>query len=271
MGGGVEPDEAFVWWQPYVNGGDVVVLRTSGADGYNDYLFTQIGGIDSVETLLVDTRALANDPYVRYRLETAEAVFMAGGDQATYLDAWKGTGVEDGLHAAWDRGAILGGTSAGLAVLGDRVFSAANGTVYSDEALEDPFNPYMTFEDDFLDLPPLQGWITDSHFDERDRYGRLVGFLARWSVQGLPRYGLGVDESTALVVGPDGQGTVVGSGQVTVMVALDAPIVLTAGVALEMEVGVAVLSGGQGLEMPDGAGALTLLGWLASGGDLTQP
>ena len=69
MGGGTEPDEAFVWWNTLHGGGDVVVLRTSGSDGYNDYLFSDIGGVDSVETLIVDSRALASHPYVAWRIE----------------------------------------------------------------------------------------------------------------------------------------------------------------------------------------------------------
>ena len=62
MGGGGEPDEAFEWWRNLLAAGDVVVLRASGSDGYNDYLFEEIGGVDSVETLLVDSVELANDP-----------------------------------------------------------------------------------------------------------------------------------------------------------------------------------------------------------------
>ncbi|MEM1033029.1 MAG: hypothetical protein AAGN82_21965 [Myxococcota bacterium] len=81
MGGGADVDSAFRWQRDRVAGGDVVVLRTSGSDGYNGYLFDDIGGVDSVETLLVTTRTLANDPWVAARITGAEAVFMAGGDK----------------------------------------------------------------------------------------------------------------------------------------------------------------------------------------------
>lgn len=237
MGGGAEPDAAFTWWIGPVAGGDVVVLRTSGEDGYNDYLYAQIGGVDSVETLRVDTPMLANDPYVRWRIEHAEGLFFAGGDQTTYVDAWRGTGLEDAVHAAWARGAVIGGTSAGLAILGDRVFTASNGTVYSWEALEDPYNDYMTFEDDFLNFDPLAGWVTDSHFAERDRLGRLVTFLARMQEDGLQTVpvGIGVDEATALLVGSDGQGTVVGDGAVYVLRTSAPASVCDAGVPLTMD------------------------------------
>ncbi|MBK6916567.1 MAG: cyanophycinase [Deltaproteobacteria bacterium] len=216
MGGGPDVDAAFTWWQSWVDGGDVVVLRASGADGYNDYLFADIGGVDSVETLLVDTEALADDPYVVCRVAQAEAVFMAGGDQARYMTLWKDRGLAEAVMTAWDRGAVVGGTSAGLAVLGEFVFAAYNDTVDTDEALADPYNRYMTMDRGMFGLAPLGGVITDSHFHERDRMGRLVGFLARivqdgWADDVL---GLGVDEGTALLVGPDGTGTVVGDGSV---------------------------------------------------------
>ena len=232
MGGGTEPDEAFVWWNTLHGGGDVVVLRTSGSDGYNDYLFSDIGGVDSVETLIVDSRALASHPYVAWRIEHAEAVFLAGGDQATYVEFWDGTGVDAALELAYARGAVVGGTSAGLAVLGDRVFTAEVGTVYSEEALEDPYNDYLRFDDDVLVLPMLDGVITDSHFAQRDRMGRLVTFVARMHQDGLPQaLGIGVDEATALLIGPDGVGEVVGSGAVYLVVGGD-PEVCTAGTPL---------------------------------------
>lgn len=231
MGGGPDVDEAFTWWQSWVDAGDVVVLRASGADGYNDCLFADIGGVDSVETLLVDTAALADDPYVVCRVAQAEAVFMAGGDQAQYMTLWKDRGLAEAVMTAWDRGAVVGGTSAGLAVLGEFVFAAYNDTVYSDEALDDPYNRYMTMDLGMFGFAPLVGVITDSHFYERDRMGRLVGFLARivqdgWADDVL---GLGVDEGTALLVGPDGTGTVVGAGSVYAVRSNGAPQVCEAG------------------------------------------
>jgi cyanophycinase len=252
MGGGTEPDEAFHWWRPLVNGGDVVILRTSGEDGYNAYLYEQIGGVDSVETLRVDRRALAEDPYVAWRVRTAEGIFIAGGDQSTYLAAWKDTPLHEALAAAWARGAVIGGTSAGLAVLGDRVYSARRGSVVSAEATADPFHRKITFEDAFLALPPLAGWVTDTHFSERDRMGRLVAFVARTVVDGVadPAFGLGVDEGTALLVDGAGAGRVVGPGAVFAVRA-DGPVAgCRPGSPLSVEVSVATLRAGDAISLP---------------------
>ena len=188
MGGGPDVDEAFHWWKPYHAGGDVVVLRASGADGYNDYLHREIGDVDSVETLLVDTRELADSEYVAWRVERAEAIFIAGGDQSKYLSQWRDTALQGALERALQRGAAIGGTSAGCAILGGFIYAANEGTIYSDEALADPYDMRLTLEREFLTTTRLVDVITDTHFYERDRLGRLIAFVARlredgWSQQ----------------------------------------------------------------------------------------
>jgi len=234
MGGGPDVDAAFGWQRDRIDGGDVVVLRASGADGYNDYLFTDVGGIDSVETMIVDTADLAAEPYVRWQLDHAEAIFLAGGDQAVYLAAWKDGPVEDALAGAWARGAVVGGTSAGCAVLGEVVYRATTGSVYSDEALADPYDPYVTLDRGFLALPPLVGIVTDTHFGARDRMGRLLAFVARAYADGWATspVGLGVDEGTALVIDEAGTGTVVGAGAVYAIIPTAPPTACTPGAPL---------------------------------------
>ncbi len=272
MGGGTDVDAAFTWWKPYVNGGDVIILRASGSDGYNDYLYTEIGGVDSVETLLVTTVALANSDYVRFAIEHAEGIFLAGGDQANYMAAWKGTGVETALMKAWSRGAILGGTSAGCDVLGELIFAATNGSVYSSEALADPYNSYMTLDRDFLALPLLKGFITDTHFAQRDRMGRMVGFLGRVLADGwaTEARGIGIDEETALVVDKAGQGKVLGNGAVYLLEAKAPPALCAAGKPLEYA-GLALhkLGAGATITLPSGATAAPATTLSAAGGALT--
>lgn len=219
MGGGTDVDDAFRWQRDRIGGGDVVVLRASGADGYNTYLQDEIGGTDSVETMLVDTRALALEPYVKWQLDHAEAIFIAGGDQAVYVGAWDGSPVADAIAAAWGRGAVVGGTSAGCAFLAGVVYAATNGSVVSGEALEDPYDPRVTLIRDVVALPPIVDVVTDTHFAARDRMGRLAAFVGRAFADSLSTrpLGLGVDEATALVIDETGLGTVMGQGAVYVM------------------------------------------------------
>lgn len=235
MGGGTDVDEAFVWWKPLLAGGDVVILRSSGADGYNDYLYSQIGGFDSVETLLVTSKDLANDAYVQWRVSHAEGVFLAGGDQSNYVTFWRDTALSAAITEVYQRGGVIGGTSAGCAVLGQFLFPAYAGSVTSDEALLDPYNQYMTLEKDFFSFSPLAGFITDTHFVTRDRMGRLVGFLGRILTDGWApaAFGLGIDEHTAVVIGAAGNGEILGSGKVYLVRASEKPAVCSKGMPLE--------------------------------------
>ena len=205
MGGGTEPDDAIEWLLAKAGGGDVVVLRASGSDGYNDYFYREIGGVNSVRSYVFSLREEAFDDGMLDSIERAELIFLAGGDQAKYLRFWKGTPVQTLLNAHLRAGKPIGGTSAGLAVLGDTVYAAYKDSIQSREALQDPFSEDLTLETGFLSVPFLGNVITDSHFSERGRLGRLLAFQARGIEQrDKPFVGIGVDEETALAVGPEG-------------------------------------------------------------------
>jgi cyanophycinase len=224
MGGGLDVDASFSQRAfPIANGGDVVVIRTSGTNGYNDYLFNLASGAlkpDSVETLLLDTREKANSDYAEWTLRNAELIFIAGGDQSSYLNAWKDTRSEDAIRAAYLRGAVIGGTSAGLAVQGEHIYDPDGVTaVTSAEAVANPYRSGMLFSTLFLDLPLMGDIITDTHFSQRDRMGRLLAFMARLRQDGnAPRIvGVGVSENTAIFLDRDGRGIVDGSGSAYVI------------------------------------------------------
>lgn len=219
MGGSTEVDAGFSQRAyPVANGGDIVILRTSGKDGYNSYLYNLVSGPlkpDSVETMLVDSRDKANSEYVDWVIRTAELIFIAGGDQATYVNAWQGTRVEDALHAAHARGAVIGGTSAGLAVMGEFVYDPDGiAGITSAEALANPYSPFMTLSTDFLRFPIMDGIVTDSHFHARDRMGRTLAFMARLRQDGSAAQitGLAIDEQTSLFIDRNGLGVVDNNG-----------------------------------------------------------
>lgn len=227
-GGGKDVDAAFGWFIAKAGGGDVVVLRASGGDGYNAYLRSR-GRTDSVETLLIKSRAGASDPFVVDKVRRAEALFFAGGDQWKYVERWKGTPLKEAIHQLVSRGVPIGGTSAGLAILGEYCFSAQNDTITSAEALDDPYHPKATLETGFLSLPHMTGVLTDSHFAARDRMGRLVSFLARLRAEGKIVKGIGVDEKAAVLVEEDGEARVVGHDAAYLVSLQEAPMVCTRG------------------------------------------
>lgn len=220
MGGGTDIDECFEWMIDRSGGGDFLVLRTSGTDAYNAYLFDMKtpAGIqaDSVATLIIGTRSAAFDPFVLDAISRAEAVWIVGGDQAKHVRCWQGTPVLKAIEAAVARGVPIGGTSSGLDVLGQFLFLRENDTdsmdnLRSADALGDPFHDQITLVHDFLNLPHLEGVILESHFVQSNRMGRLVTFLGRilengWTSDGR---GIGIQSNTALLVELDGTATVV--------------------------------------------------------------
>ena len=224
MGGGTDLDEAFKWLCARASGGDLLVLRATGNDDYNPYI-AKLCRLNSVATLIIPDRTAAADPFVAQAIAHAAAIFISGGDQSNYINFWQGTPVQAELNEAIQRGVPIGGTSAGLAVLGEYAYTA-QGDKPNDPnldgklAMADPYGPRITISHNFLEIPILRGIITDSHFAKRDRMGRLLVFLARLNEpDGKPApsnapkvRGIGVEQGAAVLVEPDGKATVVGKG-----------------------------------------------------------
>ena len=98
-GGGLDNDDAMKWFLNRADGGDVVVIRSSSTDGYNNYLYSSLGvTVNSVETILINSREAAEHPYVEEQIRNAEALFIAGGDQYDYYEFWKDTPVMDAIN-----------------------------------------------------------------------------------------------------------------------------------------------------------------------------
>ncbi len=216
MGGSTDVDAAINWFLQRAAGGDVVVIRSSGADGYNQYMYDMVN-VNSVETIIIDSRTKAGLSSVAQKIRNAEALFIAGGDQWDYVNYWKNTPTEDAINYLINTKKVtVGGTSAGTAVLGAVYFSAQNGTVTSAQALSNPYNRYSTLgQNDFISTSLLQNSITDSHFTQRDRQGRLISFMARmmkdWNYTTVK--GIGIDEQTAVCIDETGMGKVFGINQ----------------------------------------------------------
>lgn len=134
-------------------------------------------------------------------LQRATAVFFTGGDQKRITERYRDDGANsperDALFAVLARGGLVGGGSAGCAMMGERMLLSGQ----SAQALGVP----DTYDDGSpVPLGPrlgqgmgfLPGVLTDSHFFERDRIGRLAAGL----LHGPDRFGLGVGEDAAVLV-----------------------------------------------------------------------
>jgi len=215
MGGSTDVDEAFRWMIDKARGGDFVILRASGSTGYNDYIYN-LGSLNSVETLLINSREKANLAETGKRLREAEAVFIAGGDQANYVNFWAGTEVSKAIDYLINEKKIpIGGTSAGCAVLSDIIFDALHDTVLSEEALTNPYDEKVSLSKSFIRIPILKDIITDQHYSQRKRQGRSVVFLARMKKDmNIDAKSIAVDEKTALCIDASGDTKVFGVNKV---------------------------------------------------------
>ena len=114
------------------------------------------------------------------------------------------------------RGVPIGGTSSGLAILGEYVYTAevddaSAPHLFSESAIRNPCQNRITLSRDVLHMPFFEGILFDPHFLQESRHGRMAAFLSRIITNGWsdrPR-GLGVDAFTALLVESDGRTRVI--------------------------------------------------------------
>jgi cyanophycinase len=234
-GGGETTREAYAWFARKAGGGDAVTIRASGADGMNKPLM-DTGAVASASTLLFHTREAASDPFVVETIRKASALFIAGGDQWNYIRMWKGTPAGGAINELVKRGVPIGGSSAGLAVLGEFSFSAEHDSTTSKIALANPYDKTVTIEENFIHIPVLAGIITDTHFVRRDRLGRTLVFLARLVHDGKARTAssIAVDQDNAVLLEPDGAARLSGTGNAYFIRTTQAPEICEAGRPLTM-------------------------------------
>lgn len=241
IGGGEDLDEAFVWLCHRSRGGDFLILRATGADAYNPYV-QSLCHENSVATLIIPSRDAANDSFVAKTISAASAIFISGGDQANYINFWRDTPVQSALNDAIRRGIPIGGTSAGLAVLGEFAYTSQNDrpdgpNLNSPAALANPFNPQVVIARGFLNIPALRDVITDTHFHARDRLGRLLVFMARILASGDASeiHAIGIDQHTAFLLDTDGNGVVAGAGAAYFFATANKPSVCRSGIPLTFD------------------------------------
>lgn len=217
MGGGVDVKDAYSWMIAKMNQcgdgsagklGNFVVVRAGGNPSYDSYIY-KLGPVASVVTLVVPNIETANDPALEPYIRNAGAIWLTGGDQGDYYNFWKGSLLERLISEQVENLKIpIGGTSAGMMILSEFAYIADPCTITSSEALANPYSECVALRRDFWSdrtpFPPLLSTVTDSHFDTRDRMGRLVTFLARvisdkWTNTSSAR-AIGVDQETAFLM-----------------------------------------------------------------------
>jgi cyanophycinase len=164
-------------------------------------VFERLGAED---VRVVDTQTLedANNPEYLEAIEQATGIFFTGGDQARIISCLKDTQLDAAMHKRYSEGIIIGGTSAGAAMMPDMMIIEGDSET----------NPRV----DVVAMGPgmgfLPGVVIDQHFAQRGRLGRLVtALLLQPAVLGF-----GIDENTAILVSGD-ELEVIGENAVTVI------------------------------------------------------
>jgi hypothetical protein len=223
LDGGTMVGAAFVWARAELGGDlatrayDAVAVAAAGGDAslylYGAALFR------SAQTIVVPLGASDADFAAAAAIvKHAELVFVPGGEQNGYVP-WKGTVLAQAIQGVYDRGGVVVGTSAGALVLGafafDAVAAGISENVTPDVALTNPYDPLISFTRHMFAFPPLADAITEVHFEQRDRMGRLAMFMARQHADGAiarkPPFvlGIAVDEHAAIVIDKTSTGQLV--------------------------------------------------------------
>lgn len=170
-------------------------------------------GVDAF--VLNVTRAQAEGDSAAALLETATGIWFTGGDQARLTPILLGTPLLRAMQRRYAGGAVIGGTSAGAAIMSD---SMITGNQYREPPDTSGYygDEYPSLARHMTEVVPglgfLHGVIVDQHFIRRERTNRLLSAV----LERPALLGVGIDESTALEVSPDGQWRIWGASAVVV-------------------------------------------------------
>jgi cyanophycinase len=227
VGGGPQPEalvQRFVDLAGGAGKARIVVFAMASEDGL-------AGGEEKAEDLrklgahainVYIDRDQANQDSVVHLLDDATGIWFGGGDQSRLTQAIGGTKVEEAIHARYRAGAVVGGTSAGAAVMSTPMITGDER--HPGGARPDTTDPFKTIARDNIITTEgfglIQGALIDQHFLRRKRHNRLVSAV----LEHPTLLGVGIDESTALLVQPDGTWQVLGASAVIIYDARNASI-----------------------------------------------
>lgn len=164
-------------------------------------VFERLGAEDT-RILDTESREDASSSTALEAINKATGVFFTGGDQARITSVLKDTEIDKAIHKRYSEGIVVGGTSAGAAVMPDVMIVEGDSET----------NPRIEIVDMGPGMGFLPGVVIDQHFSQRGRLGRLISALAQQPAV----LGFGIDENTAMVV-TDSQFEVIGEGCITVV------------------------------------------------------
>ena len=217
VGGGSEDynswsDAPYSWAVQEADSGRVAIIAFGTATQWLPDYFESLGASEANNFNLSDSASI-NQPHLLDTLLGYDLIFFKGGDQWDYMSNYPGTAVQWAVDSIYSQGGVIAGTSAGMAILSDWVFTAENGTLYPDEALLDTAEVKMTLDQGMWSF--YSDYLFDTHFIERGRIGRLIGFSGKLNSLQQNTWCMGLDDRTAIGIDPSGTGELFGAGTAT--------------------------------------------------------
>ncbi len=219
VGGGSETDGGwsdtpYQWMVDNAANKKIAIISYADADQWLPNYFKKLGASEA-NNIKIASRAAAESGTIYTELTAYDALFFKGGDQLKYYEYYKNTPVQQAIEDIYENGGVIGGTSAGMAILSRVMFTAEEGSAFPIDALENINSRFITLANDFL--PFYENYIFDTHFIERGRTARVIGFMANWFDEEEELINaIGVDDRTAFCIDAQGQGTVYGTGAASV-------------------------------------------------------
>jgi cyanophycinase len=191
----------------------VVVLPMSGSEPDTSFYYFKADFQPVCNAPLVNfnfTKDKVNDKNWLDSLKYARLIFITGGDQERFMNIVLNTPVYDAIHTAYYNGSTVAGTSAGAAVMSEKMIT---GKELTDTSYSATFKKIHTNNIHIAKgLGLLTNVVIDQHFIVRSRYNRILTAIASF-----PGYTcIGIDEATAIVIAGN-KITVTGESQVVVI------------------------------------------------------
>lgn len=216
VGGGPQPPELVREFVELAGGAGrarIIVFAMASAYGLEggEEKAADFRALGATATNVYVTREQADTDSVARLLDGATGVWFGGGDQERLTQALRDTRTERAIHQRYAAGAVIGGTSAGAAVMSSHMITGDERQLGGSRPPSDSSEAYITIarsniviDSGFALMPEA---VIDQHFVRRKRHNRLMSLV----LEQPPHLGVGIDESTALIVEPDGRWRVAGA------------------------------------------------------------
>lgn len=212
--GGVQTTEIVKKYVELAGGSNakIIVIPNAGSDPvyWSEVQVKEFNDLGAQAQYLLFTKETADDKSNLNKMDWANAVFFLGGDQSVLTHDMLGTKLLQKVFDIYNNGGVVGGSSAGAAVMSE-VMITGNELVNKDSSAS-----FVTIERGNVEVKKgfgfLKNVIVDQHFLKRKRHNRTISAL----IEHPDLFGIAIDESTAIIVYPDETFEVIGSNQVLV-------------------------------------------------------